>query len=412
MSWWTKGSPYAEWDGVIADGAIRSSKTVGCIDGFLTWSLSSHKSQDFIVAGRSMGALLRNVVNPMKDILNSKGIGYYHHRSENWIQVGTNTYWLFGASNEKSQDVLQGMTSAGLLVDEAALIPESFIDQAIGRCSIAGAKLWFNCNPGPPKHFFKTKFIDRAKEKRLLYLHFTMDDNPSLAESVKARFRRMFSGVWFKRFILGQWVVAEGAIYDMFDEAAHVVKDLPPMIRYWVGIDYGTSNPTVFLLLGQGKDDCLYVCREWVWDSSEKGRQKTDKEYSDALRSFIGRIAVSRIYIDPSAASFSLQLTKDKMRGVTPADNSVVEGIRNVSTLLSAGRLKVHASCEKTIQGFHAYVWDPKAQERGEDKPLKENDHECDALRYPVRMLRQVWLPWVQREEAQHKLELLPHQIA
>lgn len=217
VTWWLPNSPYRDYDMLVADGSIRSGKTVAMIDSFTTWAQENFSNQDFIIAGKSMGALKRNVIKPMFQILNVKGTPYHYNRSENFIEIGTNTFYCFGANTEASQDVLQGLTAAGAYADEAALFPKSFVDQMIGRCSIEGSKIFMNCNPAGPYHWFKTEYIDKAQEKRILHLHFTMDDNLSLSEKVKERFRSMFDGVFFQRYILGSWVLAEGIIYDMFN---------------------------------------------------------------------------------------------------------------------------------------------------------------------------------------------------
>jgi len=391
LMWWTDRSPYRDYDMVIAEGAIRSGKTIAMIDSFITWSLAKHRHQNFIVAGKSMGALKRNVLEPMFQILTAKGIDYHYHRSENpHIIIGTNTYYLFGANNEASQDTLQGLTAAGAYLDEVALFPRSFVDQAIGRCSAEtdgnGAKVFFNCNPAGPYHWFKTDFIDKAKEKRILVHHFTMDDNLSLSEKVKERFRRMFSGVFFKRYILGLWVMAEGVVYDMFDEAVHVVDDLPPLFdRLFVGGDYGINNPTAFLLCGQkGKD--FYVTREYYFDSKKAGKQKTVAQLAEDFVSFIGDDRPEIIFLDPSAAALILELKQKGIANIKGADNSVNDGIQLVQNLLTGngGRLFVHRSCVNLIREFYSYLWDPKAQARGEDEVIKENDHALDALRYAL----------------------------
>ncbi|WP_238544576.1 PBSX family phage terminase large subunit [Geomicrobium sp. JCM 19037] len=378
---------------LIADGAIRSGKTISCIDSFVTWSLSSFENETFIIAGRSMGALKRNVLQPLFQILAAKGLGYQYNRSENFFVVGSNTYYCFGASNEASQDVLQGLTAAGAYADEVALFPKSFVEQMIGRCSVDGAKIFANCNPQGPKHWFKEQYIDKANEKKILYLHFTINDNLTLAERVKERYRRMFTGVFYKRFIQGLWVMAEGLIFDMFSEEDNVVKEHPKILQHWVTIDYGTANPTVFLLLGLGNDNNIYVIDEWRWDSKAKGRQKTDKEYSQALSVWLRshKLIPSYIFVDPSAKSFILQLNKDGFKKIVQADNSVQDGIRVVSSMFGANHLYVHKRCDGLIKELYAYVWDEKAQERGEDKPMKVDDHGPDALRYGIYSRPSVW---------------------
>lgn len=395
LAWWADNSRHWNKDMIIAEGAIRSGKTIAMIDSFITWSLAKHRDQNFIIAGKSMGALKRNVLEPMFKILVAKGIDYHYHRSENpHIIIGTNTYYLFGANNESSQDTLQGLTAAGAYLDEVVLFPKSFVDQAIGRCSAEtdgnGAKVFFNCNPAGPYHWFKTEFIDKAKEKHIYTLHFTMDDNLSLSERVKERFRRMFSGVFYDRYIRGLWVLAEGIIYDMFSAKKHVKETLPEFQRYFVSIDYGTSNPTVFLLVGEHEifpEKFYYVAREYYFDSRKEGRQKTDAEYSKDLQEFISDVSPSAILIDPSAASFIAQLRKDGVQNIIEADNDVLPGISNVSVMLSTLKLFVHESCNNLKREFSSYVWDTKAQERGEDKPVKHFDHAMDALRYCCRYI-------------------------
>lgn len=388
LNWWREGSPVNSCDIVLADGSIRSGKTIAMICSFLIWSQSTYQDEVFIIAGQTIGALKRNVIKPMLQILETWGWKYDFNRSENYISIGTNTYYLFGASTEASQDVLQGLTAAGALADEAAILPQGFIDQMIGRCSVEGAKIFMNCNPRGPYHYIKVEFIDKQTEKRIYYIHFSMDDNLSLSDRVKERFRRMFSGVFFKRYILGLWVLAEGIIYDMFDEAVHCVEQLPPRFeRLLLGVDYGTGNPTVLLLLGQFGNS-LYVIDEYYWDSSKTGRQKTDAEYSADLKQFIAGRYPQNILIDPSAASFKLQLKRDGVAGVREANNQVVDGIRTVATFLGEKRLYVcRPNCPNLVKEFASYVWDPKAQQRGEDKPLKQSDHALDALRYCIHTI-------------------------
>lgn len=390
LTWWMEPSPYKDYDMIICDGSIRAGKTVAMIDGFLTWSMATFKSENFILAGRSMGALKRNVLKPMFQILAAKGIPYRYIRSgsDTRVEISSNTYYLFGANNEASQDVLQGLTAAGAYADEAALFPESFIKQMIGRCSVEGSKVWMNCNPEGPFHYIKMEYIDKAKEMKVLHLHFTLDDNLSLSSKIKERYKRMFTGLWFKRMILGLWVLAEGVIYDMFDESIHVVDKLPTKFdAYYLGVDYGTGNPTVLLLIGQsGKN--LYVVDEYYWDSSKTGRQKTDIEYSRDLKEFIKGRYPRAICIDPSAASYILQLRKDGVAGLRKADNSVINGIRTVASFFGEQRLFIYGRrCPNLLKELTNYVWDPKAQEKGEDKPVKQNDHALDALRYVLHTI-------------------------
>lgn len=380
--WWRDGSPYENHDIVIADGAIRSGKTISMICSFLQWSQEKFKGESFIIAGKSIGSLKRNVINPMIQILTAWGWRYDYNRSENYLQIGWNTYYLFGANKENSQDTLQGLTAAGSLADEAALFPKSFIDQMIGRCSVDGAKIFMNCNPGSPYHFVKTELIDKKKEKLVCHLKFTMDDNLSLSEKVKYRFKRMFSGVFYQRYILGLWVMAEGLIYSMFNEDEHVVPSHPRKYeQYYISCDYGTQNPMAFGLWGLC-GGIWHKVKEYHHDARKKNLQKSDEQYYDDLVEFANGLT-KRIIVDPSASSFII-LLKQKGWKVKKAKNDVLDGIRNVATALTTELIKFCDCCKETLREFSSYVWDEKAMERGEDKPIKQNDHQMDSDRYFV----------------------------
>ena len=285
-------------------------------------------------------------------------------------------------------------------------MPESFVNQATGRCSVDGSKYWFNCNPDGPYHWFKVNWIDksvgylgkqRVKEireeaesenrpdglKKILYLHFTMDDNLSLSEKIKERYRSMYTGVFFQRYILGLWCVAEGIIYDMFDTARHVFEIATEALvpaRY-VSCDYGTQNATVFLLWQKSIIGKWYCVREYYYSGRDKGKQKTDSEYADELKKWLDRDKVKAVIVDPSAASFIAELRK---RGfpVLKAKNDVLDGIRLVGSLLNRDRIGFYKCCKETIKEFASYIWDAKAVEHGEDKPVKQFDHCMDAVRY------------------------------
>lgn len=394
LYWWDSGSPFENYDVVIADGAIRSGKTISMICSFLIFTQRRFYGQNFIVAGKTVGALKRNVIQPMLQILNAWGWEYHYNRSENFLIVGTNTYYMFGANTQASQDALQGLTAAGALADEVALFPQNFTDQMMGRCSVEGSKIFFNCNPRNPYHYFKTEFIDKAKDKKIFYLHFTMDDNLSLSASVKERFKRMFTGVFFKRYILGLWVQAEGIIYDMFDEEAHVV-DLADLVekgginftQFNVSCDYGTQNPMVFLLWGKASNGVSYLIKEYYYDGRNMGVQKTDEQYYHDLDDFIGDFKVASIVVDPSASSFIATIRSHNKYHVRKGKNDVDKGIRRTATAISEGNILIDKSCKNTKQEFYSYVWNDKALERGLDEPLKTNDHCMDALRYYVNTI-------------------------
>lgn len=407
LTWWVPGSPYADYDGIIADGSVRSGKTIVFIVAFIQWSTACFTGQNFIIAGKSMGALKRNVISPMLMILRTLGIKFRYNRSEHFLEFGGNTYYLFGGVNESSQDVVQGITAAGALLDEAALMPRSFVEQVFARCSVDGSKYWLNCNPESPHHYVKVEIIDKARKKRFLHLHFTMEDNLTLSRRVRERYERMYSGVWHKRYILGLWVAAEGAIYDMLDPDKHVIDVLPAMREYYVGTDYGTASVTVFWLLGVGVDDRLYLVDFLRWDAKKKGQQRTDLEHGAALAEWlIGRGIVPRwIFVPDDAQSFIEQLRRMRenyecLRHVDVADRSpgsVKDGIRSVASLLGAMKLLFSREVERKggLKEMIGYTWDPKKQEKGEDAPLKENDHDCDAIRGLIRGTVRVWKHWI-----------------
>lgn len=387
LNWWCKSSPVKDYDGIIADGAIRSGKTVCMSLSFVIWAMDNFDGQNFGMCGKTIGSFRRNVLFWLKMMLRSRGYHVEDHRSDNLIEIirgdVTNYFYIFGGKDEKSQDLIQGITLAGVFFDEVALMPESFVNQATGRCSVDGSKFWFNCNPDGPYHWFKTKWIDKRKEKGLLYLHFTMEDNLSLSEKIKERYRNMYSGMFYKRYILGLWAMAEGIIYDMFDETKHVVHDLSNLIRdkYYVSCDYGTQNATVFLLWCKDKGGRWICCREYYYSGRDEDAQKTDTEYADDLEEWLNGIKPEKIIIDPSAASFIAELKK-RGYSLRKAKNNVLYGIRFVASLLNECEIAIHESCVNTIVEFASYIWDEKASERGEDKPIKQHDHAMDAVRY------------------------------
>ena len=415
LTWWCKDSPVHDKDGIIADGAIRSGKTVSMSLSFAMWAMSTFNGQNFAMCGKTIGSFRRNVLFWLKLMLKSRGYSVIDRRVDNLIIIRKgdteNYFYIFGGKDERSQDLIQGITLAGVFFDEVALMPESFVNQATGRCSVEGSKFWFNCNPDGPYHWFKVNWIDKStgylgKErveqirkkaaeegkdpglKEILYLHFTMDDNLSLSEEIKARYRSMYIGVFFKRYILGLWAAAEGVIYDMFDPEKHVknIKEFFQILvngNRYVSCDYGTQNATVFLLWNKGIDGKWYCIREHYYSGRDKGKQKTDAEYADDLKKWLDGTRIKAMIVDPSAASFIAELRKRGYK-VIKANNDVLDGIRLVGMLLNLEMLIFSSSCTETIKEFASYIWDEKAAEHGEDKPVKQHDHGCDAVRYFV----------------------------
>ena len=399
LTWWVENSPVKDMDGIIADGAIRSGKTMSMSLSFGLWAMHCFDKQNFLICGKTIGSLRRNVIFDWKRQMKSHGFSIKEQRTDNLLIVTKgqkiNYFYLFGGKDESSQDLVQGITAAGVFFDEVALQPESFVNQATGRCSVSGSKFWFNCNPEGPFHWFKVNWINRISgmdpdavfdeenpPKKLVYLHFTMDDNLSLSDEIKLRYRSMYRGVFYQRFISGLWYVASGLIYDMFDKDIHTKGTAPEACRRYVAVDYGTTNPTVFLAIADdGKR--VWVEKEYYYDSIKEGKQKSDTDYADDFDKFIEEWGHRplKVVIDPSAANFRLVLRRRHYR-VTEADNDVLDGIRKVSSMLALDNLYVNESCTNTIKEFYSYTWDTKAAESGVEKPVKQQDHAMDALRY------------------------------
>ena len=385
LYWWREGSGHETDRMILADGAIRSGKTIAMILSFLFWSQSCFSDSDFILAGVTGGALRRNVLSPLFQLCKLFNLSCAWKRTEAKVVIGTNTYHLFGADKDNAQDKLQGMTAAGAYADEVALFPRSFVDQMIGRCSVAGSKIFLNCNPNGAYHYIKTDFIDRAEEIGLYRLHFTMDDNLTLSPEIRSGYARSFRGVFYRQYILGEWVSAEGAVYPMWDDDANTYIETSPQqyegMRRFVAVDYGTVNPCVFLDV---RDDgsVFWIANEYYWDSSKTRRQKTDAEYADDLTAFLGGDLNPLIIVDPSAASFKTALRARGFR-VQDARNDVREGIAATAGLI-AGRqvLAEKTRCPCLLKEIHGYLWDDKARLRGEERPVKDHDHAMDALRY------------------------------
>ena len=382
LTWWMPGSGVDHCDGIIADGAIRSGKTVSMSLSFVVWAMESFDEENFAMCGKTIGSFRRNVLTPLKRMLQSRGYRLTDHRADNLVEIRrgrkTNYFYIFGGKDERSQDLIQGITLAGVLMDEVALMPESFVNQATGRCSVAGSKFWFNCNPGSPAHWFKSGWIDKRLEKNLLYLHFIMDDNLSLSEPTKARYRAMYAGVFFRRYILGEWCVAEGVVYPMFDQEKHTAVNYGGHGSYYISVDYGTVNPTA-MGLWLVRDGTAIMVKEYYYNSRKEGRQKTDEEYYRDLEVFAGNEPIQRVVVDPSAASFKECIRRHGKFHVWDAQNAVIDGIRYTATLLQAGRLLFDASCKNTFDEFGSYCWN---EEAGEDAVIKENDHSMDQMRY------------------------------
>ena len=388
--------PYRpQYQALICDGAVRSGKTSVMSLSFFLWAMSEFSGNAFAFCGKSVGAVERNLVTPLMGVQYLRQHFDLRYNRAAHVLIGRrgakeNRFYLFGGRDESSYMLIQGVTLAGVLLDEVALMPRSFVEQALARCSVPGAKLWFNCNPDGPEHWFRKEWLLKAEEHKALHLHFTMDDNPALDEETRQRYRTMYSGVFYERYILGRWVMSEGLIYDMMDPTANTYDDssAPPSLHFagirTIACDYGTTNPCFFLDV-YDYDGTVYVDREYRWDSREEHRQKTDEEYADAMAAFMGQTQCA-IIVDPSAASFIAALRRRGMY-VIPADNEVLDGIRRTSVLIGRRKLMIHKGCAGLLDEMGTYLWDEKACAHGDERPLKERDHGPDALRYFVNSL-------------------------
>ena len=378
-TWWNRLA-FRDRDAIICDGAIRSGKTVCMVDGFFLWAMASFDGQKFGICGKTVESLRRNVVMNLHSWLGGI-VQITEKRSENKLVVTyrgkTNSFFLFGGRDESSYMLVQGITLAGALLDEVALMPRSFVEQVCARCSVAGSKLWFNCNPAGPEHWFYKEWVCKSKERNALHLHFTMADNLSLDPKIRERYERMYSGVFYRRYILGQWCMAEGLVYE-FDRQKHVVDQVPERGIWYISCDYGTLNPFSAGLWCVSEGRAVRVA-EYYYSGRGSSHMLTDEEYYEQLEKLAGDRYIQAVIVDPSAASFIACIRRHGRFTVRKARNEVLPGIRLTAALLQSGVVKIGAGCVDAIREFGLYRW----EEKGEvDRVVKENDHAMDDIRY------------------------------
>ena len=379
MTWWANPR-YQEYDVIICDGAVRSGKTLCTGLSFFCWAMQSFQNRRFALCGRTIVSVRRNLLEELLPLLEGMGFRCRQKTSQNLLEVRLgrrkNTFYLFGGKDEGSAALIQGLTLAGALLDEVALMPRSFVEQAAARCSVSGSRLWFSCNPESPAHWFYQEWILKAKEKGVRRIPFSMEDNPGLSPQMLERYRTMFQGTFYRRFVLGEWVTAEGRVYDFFDRRRDAAPVPPGRMEAWrVSVDYGTVNPTSMGLWGR-RNGVWYRVKEFYYDSRREGRQKTDAEYVRDLRALCGGKRVERVIVDPSAASFLAALRQAGFP-VKAADNRVLDGIRVTAGMLREGKIILCEPCEDCLREMGLYCW-----ESGKEVPRKENDHAMDDLRY------------------------------
>ena len=385
FTWWNENSKYRKYDAVICDGAVRSGKTFCMSLSFVLWAFSRFDGHSFAMCGKTIKSLRRNLITPLYSPLKELGFSIKDKQSENLVTLSyrgrENRFYVFGGKDESSSSLIQGMTLSGVLLDEVALMPRSFVEQALARCSVSGSTFWFNCNPSHPSHWFYKEWIKKCEQKNALYIHFTMKDNPSLSKKMIARYEKLYSGAFYQRFVQGRWVAVNGAVYPfMGDEEMYFEKPLSGFSQYAVSCDYGTVNPASFGLWGK-KDDVWYRIDEYYFDSKSRGFQRTDEEHYKALCELVKDREIEFVCVDPSASSFIEVIRRHGRFSVIKAENNVIDGIRKVSSALKEKRVRICKNCSASKREFSLYRWN---ENDINDSVVKTNDHAMDDIRYFV----------------------------
>ncbi len=384
FSWWFSDNGRGR-DAIICDGAVRSGKTLFLSLSFAVWAMTMFSNGAFAFCGKTLSALTRNVITPLLPML--KELGYTaelcQSRNRLVIRHGSteNLFYLFSGKDEGSAPLIQGVTLSGVLFDEVALMPRSFVEQALARCSVAGSRFFFNCNPEFPAHWFYREWIQRCDEKNALYLHFAMRDNPSLTDELLHRYETMYSGAFYRRFVLGEWVSVSGAVYPFMDDSS-MFPPVPDVLfqSYCVSCDYGTVNPASFGLWGS-YSGVWYRISEYYYDARREYQSRTDEEHYEGLVRLVGDREVEAVIVDPSAASFIEVINRHGRFSAVKADNNVLDGIRRTSSALKDGEIVICNTCEDAIREFSLYRFDENSSH---DSVLKKNDHAMDDIRYFV----------------------------
>ncbi len=408
MTWWNDRSPHKDKDGIIVEGAIRSGKSVTLSPSFVNWAMETFNGRDFAICGKTIGAVRRNVINTLKKQVASVGLTWDENRSDNFITISkgnvSNTFYLFGGKDEASQDLIQGMTLAGILFDEVALMPQSFVDQGCGRCSVEGSKMWFNCNPKGPNHWFKKEYIDKRFIKRLYHLHFLMDDNPTLSKATKERYKRMFFGVFYQRNILGLWVTAEGKIYTTFTK-----DNIIPVEKWYEKDDQGKwVHPlrrrlmlgTIGVDFGGNKSGTAFNCTMFTRGFREMITVK-EKLYKkeltpDSLNNYFINFVVeckseyenvNTAYCDSAEQILKRGLknailkVKIALAVLDAKKKEIIDRIRFYISMFGQHRYFITSDCVETIQAFEDAVWDEdETKKKEEDVRLDDGTTNIDTL--------------------------------
>ena len=367
----------------IFEGSVRAGKSFIGLVRWIEFCRSGPKGA-LIICGRTDKTIKRNIINPLQDMVGNS-VQYFAGKGE--VKMFDRTMYVIGANDDRAEAKIRGSEFAGALIDELTLLPENFVKMLLSRLSIPNASLFASTNPDSPFHWVKRDIIDRQEELNCKVFSYTIDDNPSLSEEFKNELKKEYQGLWYKRYIEGKWVMAEGAVYDFFDEEIHVIEEKPGIADYYiVGIDYGTTNPCVFTMIGHSGATYpnTWLEKEYYYDSKKEQRQKSDYDYIQDLIKFMDGFNVKYIYVDPSAASFKQEMRRNEIYNVRDAKNDVTSGIRFQGQLLTNGAYKICRCCVESIKEYTNYVWDSKASDRGIDQPVKKNDHSNDSQRYAL----------------------------
>lgn len=364
----------------LLSGSVRSGKTYISLLKFGLWVASMPPDAEFLMVGKTGGSLNRNCFGYMYQFFGEQNF-HVSHGLKGSSLFGRRV-WIVGANDVRSENQIRGMTLAGAYCDEVTLYPENFWVMLLTRLSVPGAKVYATCNPDNPTHYIKEKYIDRADELNCAVWNFLLTDNTHLGQEYLDNITREFTGVFYDRYILGRWVKAEGLVYPMFDNVVPTIDRA--YTEFYVSMDYGTMNPTAMILWGYC-GGVWYAVKEFYHSGRDTNEQKTDQQYYDELEKLCGDRKITRVYIDPSAASF-ITLVRQKGRfSVQNANNTVIDGIRHTAAAISDRRILFNDCCKMTIREFGLYSWDEESEV---DEVIKENDHAMDAVRYFVQTKR------------------------
>ena len=358
-----------------AHGAIRSGKSVGATIKMIHEIITAPQG-NILLVGKTLSSLKRNVLNDIGMWIGPENFKLRMIQKE--AEIYGRTVWLEGANDDASYQKIQGETLVRALGEEITTWPESFFKMMMSRLSVDDARAYLTMNPGPPSHWFKKQYLDRESDLNMKSWHFTLEDNPYLSEQYVIDIKKEYTGLWYERYIDGKWVLADGTIYSNFNSSIHCTDKIPDgkWQSLYIGCDYGQTHPTAFLKAVK-IGDTYYITDEY------KESDKLNTTLSSDLKSFIGGKYPRSILIDPSAKSFKNQLIADDFKRVKNANNSVNDGLAKIANAFETGKLViVQPRCQQLIEEIGGYVWDSKASERGDEKPVKENDDLLDCLRY------------------------------